>query len=200
MVTIRPRSGDNTLPTHWQSAPMLKNRPAGVVVTGWRHQTLSTSFLPSQFQSSPLALARLADGAGACKAGPLHAVPALASAVGGAKGLPARAACRPAEDGQRHAVTVDAASLLVTKRRPKSPAEGPARPGYRRCACGDVHERIEAQAELLNHDGLIGFRKANDWPEPAALLRQADAVLCAMLAAGSAHFYADGKPYRVRFD
>src|SRR3990167_4312504 len=38
------------------------------------------------------------------------------------------------------------------------------------------------------------------WEDPAALLRQADAVLRGMLPAWSAHFWAGGVAYRARFD
>ena len=38
------------------------------------------------------------------------------------------------------------------------------------------------------------------YEDPAALLRQADAVLRAMLPAWSAHFWAGGASYRARFD
>ena len=92
------------------------------VETEWRQQALSIPFLPSRPPPSPLVPPRLAGGAG-FKPGPLLAVLALESAFGGAKGSPARAPHRPADDGPGRAEAAEAAAVAVTKRGPKPPAQ-----------------------------------------------------------------------------
>jgi len=93
-----------------------------MVETEWRHQALSIPLLPS-LSPSPPTWPRPADGADARQAGPVLAAPALEAAFGGAKGLPARAAHRPAVGGPGLAKTAEAVAVTVTKRQPKSPAE-----------------------------------------------------------------------------